>query len=88
MLQIPCPCCGLRDEVEFVFGGPADLHQPDPDHCSDEQWADYLFNRDNPKGQHHERWCHRHGCGGWFSLLRDTVSHQIVQIDPPDGADP
>ena len=30
-----------------------------------------------PKGRHHERWYHLHGCGRWFNAIRDTVSDQI-----------
>ena len=47
---------------------------------SDEQWADYLFMRSNPKGVHCERWRHVHGCGRWFNLARDTASDQILAV--------
>ena len=80
MLQIKCPWCGQRDETEFTFGGQSHLTRPDPDSCSDAEWADYLFNRDNPKGPHHERWGHSYGCGRWFNLVRDTVSHDILVV--------
>jgi heterotetrameric sarcosine oxidase delta subunit len=29
-------------------------------------------------GGHAERWCHSFGCGQWFNVLRDTVTHEIV----------
>jgi sarcosine oxidase subunit delta len=29
-------------------------------------------------GEHAERWCHSFGCGQWFNVLRDTVTHEIV----------
>ena len=59
MLLIPCPWCGPRDEVEFRYGGQAHLAYPaDPDALSDEEWADYLFMRDNPEGDFPERWFH------------------------------
>lgn len=32
----------------------------------------------NPMGEHAERWCHSFGCGQWFNVLRDTVTHEIV----------
>ena len=76
MKRIPCPHCGPRDEIEFTFGGPADLERP-PLSCTDEQWRDYLFTRTNPRGLHHERWCHTYGCGQWFELKRDTATHAI-----------
>ncbi len=82
-MQIKCPFCGLRDEIEFTWGGEAHLTRPEnPESLSDEQWADYLFTRKNPKGIHHERWCHTYGCGSWFNLSRNTVSHKITRVYP------
>lgn len=77
MLRIECPWCGPRDEPEFTFGGEAHVARPAPD-CSDEEWAQYLFFRSNSQGEHAERWCHSFGCGQWFNVLRDTVTHEIV----------
>ncbi len=79
MLQIPCPYCGTRDEAEFHFGGEAHITRPGPE-VSDEEWSDYLFNRENPKGTHFERWCHNFGCGQWFNVARDTVTHEIDAV--------
>ena len=79
MLQIPCPYCGNRDEAEFHFGGEAHLTRPEPE-ASDKEWSDYLFNRTNPKGTHYERWCHSFGCGQWFNVARDTVTHEIEVV--------
>ena len=78
MLQIRCPWCGLRDETEFSYGGQAHIAYPaDPHALSDEQWAQYLFMRDNPKGMFLERWVHSQGCRRWFNAQRDTVTHEI-----------
>jgi sarcosine oxidase, subunit delta len=86
MLRIPCPYCGVRDEPEFTFGGPAHGQRPAPE-SSDAQWAEYLFTQENPKGLHHERWCHTYGCGRWFNLARDTLTHEILSAyrmgEPP-----
>ena len=79
MLRIPCPYCGLRDEPEFTFGGPSHISRP-PLTADDATWADYLFNRDNPAGVHFERWLHTYGCGVWFNLVRDTLTHEIVAV--------
>jgi len=52
----------------------------------DATWARYLFVRDNPKGLHHERWCHSYGCAQWFNLVRHTVTHEIFsayRMDEP-----
>lgn len=79
MLRIPCPWCGVRDETEFHYGGQAGIVRPEhPDELSDDEWADFLFMRDNPKGEFAERWVHAAGCRRWFKLVRDTVSHRII----------
>ena len=88
MLQIPCPWCGQRDEVEFTFGGEVNIIRPDPVCLTDEEWADYLFNRHNHKGCHSERWCHSYGCGRWFKLDRDTVTHRILGVYEMGAAAP
>lgn len=81
MLLIECPWCGPRDESEFSYGGEAHIVRPaDPYALSDDEWADYLFNRTNPKGLHREQWCHSHGCRRWFNAERDTVSYQIKSV--------
>lgn len=78
MLLIACPWCGPRDEIEFAYGGEADRPRPEnPDQLSDEDWAEYLFMRLNPKGPHRERWRHANGCGRWFNLTRHTVNHSL-----------
>ncbi len=81
MLLIACPWCGPRDETEFRCGGEGHIERPaDPARLSHAEWADYLFMRKNPKGLHHERWVHSHGCRRWFNVARDTVSHDIVAV--------
>jgi sarcosine oxidase subunit delta len=79
MMQIRCIRCGLRDEDEFVCGGTSHLQRPALDQ-SDQVWGEYLFFRDNPRGTHLERWRHVHGCGVWFNLARNTVTHEIVSV--------
>jgi heterotetrameric sarcosine oxidase delta subunit len=81
MLLIPCPWCGERDETEFRCHGEAHIARPkQPAALSDDQWADYLFMRSNPKSLHFERWRHLHGCGRWFNAARDTVSDRILKV--------
>jgi heterotetrameric sarcosine oxidase delta subunit len=78
MLQIPCPWCGERDEVEFSYGGQAGVRYPeDPAAVSDADWGRFLFTRENPKGVFRERWVHTYGCRRWFELSRDTVTNEI-----------
>ncbi len=79
MLLIPCPHCGLRDQIEFRSGGESDRARPaDPSGLNEADWAEYLFLRRNEKGLHRERWNHASGCGKWFTLTRDTRTHRFV----------
>jgi sarcosine oxidase subunit delta len=92
MLELDCPWCGPRAEIEFVCGGESHIARPGPpEKVSDEEWADYLFYRNNPKGVQFERWCHVHGCGQWFNVARDTVSHEVRAVygmtDPKPSLD-
>ena len=83
MLRITCPYCGLRDQVEFQFGGETHIARPEkPEQASDSEWANYMFYRDNIKGLHYERWVHSFGCRQWFSVARDTVTHEITEVFP------
>lgn len=77
MLRIRCPWCGMRDEPEFQCAGTTAIARP-PIEVSDEIWAQYLFFRENPKGIHRERWRHTFGCGQWFNVARDTVTHEVI----------
>jgi sarcosine oxidase, subunit delta len=79
MLTINCPHCGPRDQIEFSSGGEGDRPRPaDPSALNDEQWAEFLFMRRNPKGAHRERWMHSAGCRKWFTLTRDTRNHRFM----------
>ena len=86
MMQIPCIRCGLRDENEFVCGGTSHIRRPALTD-NDATWGQYLFFRENPKGWHAERWRHAYGCGLWFNVLRNTVTHEITSVyaitEPP-----
>ena len=80
MLLINCPYCGDRSELEFVNAGEANLVRPPAAaELSDQQWAEYLFYRKNPKGVFIERWRHIHGCGKFFNAVRDTATDKIIE---------
>jgi sarcosine oxidase, subunit delta len=79
MMQLTCPWCGMRDEAEFACGGTTHIVRPPLD-ADDSEWGMYLFFRDNPKGLHHERWCHTFGCGQWFNVRRNTVTHEVLSV--------
>jgi len=91
MLLIECPWYGERDESEFSCAGEAHIARPlDTEKLSDEEWADYLFMRKNPKGAHREQWLHAAGCRRYFNAERDTVTYRIkgtykIGEKPPGG---
>ena len=81
MLVITCPHCGPREESEFSCGGEAHIARPLAENSlTDAEFADYLFLRDNPKGVFLERWRHAAGCRRWFNVVRDTVTHEIIEV--------
>ncbi len=92
MQLIECPWCGPREEVEFHYGGQAHVPYPDdPGELSDEEWAHYVFFRDNTKGRFAERWNHSVGCRRWFNAIRDTATYRferVYRLDDPEAGDP
>ncbi len=82
MLVIPCPWCGDRHESEFVCAGEKRPPRPaDPQACDPQDWIAYLCHRRNPRGPSLETWWHAKGCGLWFTLLRDTATHEVRPQD-------
>lgn len=89
MQLIACPWCGPREEVEFHYGGQAHVAYPDdPAALSDEDWARFVFFRDNPSGPFAERWSHAAGCRRWFNAIRDTRSHELLDVYRMDETRP
>lgn len=88
MQLIPCPWCGPREETEFHYGGQAHVAYPeDPAALSDEDWAEFVFYRDNPAGPFAERWAHTAGCRRWFNAVRDTVTYEFRSVYRMAGDD-
>ena len=80
-MLIPCPWCGDREDLEFHYAGAAPASYPqEAGAIDDAAWARYLYFRPNPRGRMVERWVHSAGCRRWFSLVRDTVTHEINPI--------
>lgn len=77
MMQITCPWCGPRNQVEFTYGGDATVKRPASD-APVEQWMDFVYLRDNPNGPHDELWIHGAACRRWFKVRRDTTTHHIL----------
>lgn len=81
MLLIRCPYCEEeRPELEFRHAGQAHVARPaNIAEISDEEFEEYFFIRQNPKGLYFERWRHIHGCARFFNAARDTVSDKFVK---------
>ena len=77
MLLITCPNCGVQaEETELHAGGEAHLTRFGPG-SSDDAFQSYLFQRENPRGVHFERWRHANGCGKWFHAARATDTLEV-----------
>jgi sarcosine oxidase subunit delta len=77
MLILECPYCGVQaDETELAPGGEAHLTRHGPG-SSDDDFEQYLFLRENPRGVHFERWRHANGCGKWFHAARCTQTLEV-----------
>jgi sarcosine oxidase subunit delta len=77
------PLLGPRDAAEFVYLGDAALIDR-PDWQADaaaEAFHAYGYLRDNPAGAHQELWYHEQGDRSWLVVTRDTVSHEITQVE-------
>ncbi len=89
MLILHCPNCGRDvDETDLHSGGEAHLTRFGPG-STDQEFEDYLFMRENPKGVHFERWHHTYGCGKWFHAARCTNTLEVFgtysaqTLEPP-----
>ncbi len=83
MLEINCPYCGNRPQAEFTYGGDGSIQRPALNtEISDQEWEDFVYNRNNPRGEHTELWQHSAGCRQWFKARRNTVTHQFNETFP------
>lgn len=88
MLLLTCPCCGIAaEETELHAGGEAHLKRFGPG-SSDEDFEAYLFQRENAKGVHFERWRHSSGCGKWFHAARCTTTLEVFGTYPAQTTEP
>ena len=89
MFVITCPWCGPRDQSEFSYGGEAHIPRPTNSHeLTDEQWAEFVFMRNNPKGLFRERWMHASGCRKWFNAVRNTANDRFIAVYKPGDPKP
>ena len=77
------PLLGPRDASEFTYLGDAVLiNRPDPEAAdADEQFYEYVFERDNIAGPTRELWYHEAGDRSWLVVTRDTLTHEITKVE-------
>ncbi|MEM8794634.1 MAG: sarcosine oxidase subunit delta [Pseudomonadota bacterium] len=77
------PLLGPRDASEFTYLGDASLiERPDPDALeAADAYYDYLYIRDNPAGDHRELWFHEQGDRSWLVVTRNTLTHEILNVE-------
>lgn len=77
-MLIKCPHCGVRPVEEFTFLGDAAPVRPQSnDPATMEQWFDYVYLRDNPRGEIDEYAHHSGGCRAWLVVRRNTENHAV-----------
>ena len=82
-MLIDHPLLGPRDAAEFVYFGDASLIDR-PDGLADDaqdRFFDYLYLRDNPAGETRELWFHEQGDRSWLVVTRNTLTHEILDVE-------
>jgi methylglutamate dehydrogenase subunit B len=77
------PLLGPRDAQEFTYLGDASLiHRPDPE-AGDAAGAfhEYLYQRENIADAHRELWFHEQGDRSWLVVTRNTLTHEILEVE-------
>ena len=77
------PLLGPRDAQEFTYLGDASLiDRPDwQAEDATEQFYNYQYLRNNPAGEHRELWFHEGGDRSWLVVTRNTVTHEISNVE-------
>lgn len=76
-----CPLNGSRNISEFTYGGEF-KPMPNPNTCSDSEWAAYVFNSEDTLGVVREWWMHSPS-SYWFLAERHTVTDEIIRTFDP-----
>jgi sarcosine oxidase subunit delta len=77
------PLLGPRDISEFIYLGDASLlNRPKWDaEDAEPSFYEYLYLRKNVAGIHKELWFHQQGDRSWLVISRNTLTHEIIQVD-------
>jgi heterotetrameric sarcosine oxidase delta subunit len=77
------PLLGPRDSAEFTYLGDAKMiERPDwESETAAQDFYEYAYLRDNPAGIHRELWFHEGGDRSYLVVTRDTVTHEISNVE-------
>ena len=77
------PLLGPRDSAEFAYLGDAKMiERPDwESETAAQDFYEYAYLRDNPAGIHRELWFHEGGDRSYLVVTRDTVTHEISNVE-------
>jgi sarcosine oxidase subunit delta len=77
------PLLGPRDAQEFIYLGDASLIDRPNWQAKDAaaQFYNYQYLRNNPAGEHRELWFHEGGDRSWLVVTRNTVTHEISNVE-------
>lgn len=77
-----CPICGKRDMYEFRFGREDHGPEPAQEGLTPETYHAAVRACTTQAGPQKEWWCHKDGCGVWFTYWRDTTT--IREVAAPE----
>jgi sarcosine oxidase subunit delta len=77
------PLLGPRDVAEFIYLGDASLLDRPDWQAEDaaEAFHEYGYLRDNIAGKMQELWYHEQGDRSWLVVTRDTLTHEITDVE-------
>ncbi len=77
---IHCPVCGPRNGYEFRFGNEERGRPPGQKGLTPDAYHEYVHLHRAVAGPQQEWWCHKDGCGTWFTIWRDTTTGRQVGV--------
>lgn len=80
-----CHFCGPRDQSEFTY--LREVATIPALGAGVAAWQRFVYERDNPCGAHTEWWHHNHGCRQVLEMVRNTQTHEVLEVRPARSAE-